>query len=164
MMDIKVIPFDSELWEKLPGAYGNMAQDINALIGDPDNEELAENVYQGINHQVSFYPAAYIAIPHLAVLLEKQIENGRTEWAEYCLFNIAVTIASDNRKARVFEPGTIIPSEVMANYRLCVKQLKKTAKRFYRANRKQLKHKFETTLAKLVYRGIVRPVYRIASM
>lgn len=164
MKEIRLVPLDSELWEKLPGAYGSMAEDIAALAAEPDSEKLAENVYLGMNHQMSFYPAVYIALPHLAQLLDRQIEAGKVEWAEYCLFNIAMTIASDNRKARVFEPGTVIPAEVKESYRLCVKELKKKAKAFYRANRRKLTHKGESFMAKLVYRGIVRPVYWIGSM
>jgi len=150
-------------WEKYHGAYGNMSDAVAALINNPDDKDIAEQVYQGINHQMSFYPAAYIVLPHLAELLDKKIAAGDVEWAEYCLFNIAMTIASDNIFARSKESKTKVQPAIRRNYKRCVKKLRRTAKRFYKANKGKLTHQSESKAAKLVFSGLGLPVYLFVS-
>ncbi len=161
--ELKSEPIGSQLWEKYKGAFGNMSAEMETLLSDPDNEENTEDVYQGINHQMSFYPAAYIVLPHLAELLEQRIGESKIEWVEYCLFNVAMTIASDNKRGRVIGKGEEATADVLKNYKLSVRRIKKTAKVFYRKNRKQLTHKSESSAAKLVFGGFGAIVYMIAS-
>ncbi|MBE6764358.1 MAG: hypothetical protein E7546_00560 [Ruminococcaceae bacterium] len=149
----------SENWDKYYGAYGNMSEDIKALINDPDDKDATEKVYQGINHQMSFYPAAYIVLPYLTDLLDRKIEAKDIEWAEYCLFNIAMTIASDNVFARDKEHKINMTSDIKGNYKRCVKKVRKTAKRFYRTYKDQLEHKSESNASRLVFYGFGLPVY-----
>lgn len=33
-MEIKLLPFDSELWEEYRGAYGNVCEEVKILMGD----------------------------------------------------------------------------------------------------------------------------------
>jgi len=160
--ELKCEPIGSGLWEKHKGAFGNMSGEMEILLSDPDNEKNTEEVYQGINHQMSFYPAAYIVMPHLAELLDHQISEGKIEWAEYCLFNAAMTIASDNKRGRIINKEEEATPDVMKNYRLSVRRIKKIAKAFYRKYGKQLTHKSESSAAKLVFSGFGAIVYLIA--
>lgn len=159
--DLILEPFDSERWTRYVGTFGNMSDAVRTLINDPDNKDNAENVYQGINHQMSFYPAAYIVIPYFAGLLEGKIKSGDVEWVEYCLFNIAMTIASDNRRGRIIEKGKEATKDIMKNYKCTVRGIKKTARQFYRKNRKKLTHKSESGAAKLVFHGFGALVYMV---
>ena len=95
-MDIKLEDLNSDQWEKHLGAYGNMSNVMSDFMKDPDDKELQESVYQGINHQMTFYSAVYLVMPYLVKLLEQKILSGDIEWAEYCLFNTGMTLASDN--------------------------------------------------------------------
>lgn len=146
-------------WEQYPGAFGNMAEVMADFLHSPDDEDLAEAVYEGINHQMSFYPAAYLAVPYLTQLLEQKIAAGDVEWAEYCLFQLGMTLASDNIATKWDIKRIGVAKEVQTNYQQYVKKLKKIAKQFYRANKKQLKHKQESFMAKWAIKGFRLLVY-----
>ena len=157
--EIKLESIGSEIWSKYKGAYGNMSEVMDVFMKEPDNEDAAEQVYQGINHQMLFYPAAYIVMPYLTKLLEGKIASGDIEWAEYCLFNIGMTIASDNCFARRKGKKIDVSADIKGNYRLCVKKLRRIAKRFYKENKMQLKHRSESGAAKLVFNGFGLLIY-----
>ena len=99
-MEIKLEDLNSDQWEKHSGAYGNMSNLMSDFMKDPDDKELQESVYQSINHQMTFYSAVYLVMPYLVKLLEQKILSGDIEWAEYCLFNVGMTFASDNMLTR----------------------------------------------------------------
>ena len=154
VMEIKLEDLNSNQWEKYLGAYGNMSNLMSDFMKDPDDKELQESVYQGINHQMTFYSAVY-----LVKLLEQKILSGDIEWAEYCLFNVGMTLASDNILARRGSRKSNVTKELKRNYRLCVKKLKKLARRFYKENKDKLKHKEESFMANLSFKGFRIFVY-----
>ena len=83
------IPYDSELWEQYPGAYGNVCEEVKIVMGDvmdvpsqskirgldlenKDDYEIAyDNLWQNLWHQMDFYEAMYIVMPYIAKLLEQ---------------------------------------------------------------------------------------------
>lgn len=146
-------------WEQYPGAFGNMAQAMADFLANPDDEDLAETVYEGINHQMTFYPAAYLAVPYLTQVLEQKIAAGDVEWAEYCLFQLGMALASDNFSTKRDIKKIDVTKEMQANYQQSVKKLKKIAKQFYKANKRQLKHKEESFMAKWAFEGFRLLVY-----
>ncbi len=153
-MEMQYLDFDDPQWAQYEGAYGNMSEAVRRLLEQPDDKELAECVYQGINHQMDFYSAAYLVLPYLVKLLEEQIAVEKVEWAEYCLFNIAMVIACDNfflRRSAVRYDKSLaqVPQELKQNYRTAIRKCRKTARRFYWKYRKQLTNKAEAIFAKL---------------
>ena len=157
--EIKLEKFDSKQWEKYYGAYGNMSELMTAFMENPDDKELQESVYQGINHQMTFYSAVYLVMPYLVNLLKRKLSSGDIEWVEYCLFNIGMTIASDNILTRKESRKGDATKELKRNYNLCLKELKKIAKQFYKENKNELKHKQESFMAKLAFKGFGLVVY-----
>ena len=162
-MEIKLEDLNSDQWEKHLGAYGNMSNLMSDFMKDPDDKELQESVYQGINHQMTFYSAVYLVMPYLVKLLEQKILSGDIEWVEYCLFNSGMTLASDNILARRGSRKVNVTKEITRNYRLCVKKLKKLASRFYKENKDKLKHKEESFMANLSFKGFRIFVYIIVT-
>ena len=90
--------FNSPLWESYRGAYGNIEDYLVILIGERDkapetfklrrlenvpktNYELAfDNLCENLWHQMSFYPATWLALPYLARLMEGWEREKDLEW------------------------------------------------------------------------------------
>ncbi|MCI9337519.1 MAG: hypothetical protein HFH93_08270 [Lachnospiraceae bacterium] len=90
--------FNSPLWEIYRGAYGNIEDYLVILIGERDkapetfklrrlenipktNYELAfDNLCENLWHQMSFYPATWLALPYLARLMEGWEREKDLEW------------------------------------------------------------------------------------
>lgn len=159
MQEIAFVALDAEKWERYPGAFGNLSEAIEDFLNAPDDKDLAETVYEGINHQMSFYPAAYPAVPYLTHLLEQKIALGDIEWAEYCLFQLGMTLASDNFVTRRDIKQIDVEKEIQIHYQQCTKKLKTIAKQFYKAYKNQLKHQQESFMAHLAIKGFRLLVY-----
>ncbi len=90
--------FNSPLWESYRGAYGNIEDYLVILIGERDkapetfklrrlenvpktNYELAfDNLCENLWHQMSFYPATWLALPYLARLMEGWEREKDLKW------------------------------------------------------------------------------------
>ena len=90
--------FNSPLWESYRGAYGNVEDYLVILMGERDkapetfklrrlenvpktNYELAfDNLCENLWHQMSFYPATWLALPYLARLMEGWEKEKDLEW------------------------------------------------------------------------------------
>lgn len=90
--------FNSPLWENYRGAYGNIEDYLVILMGERDkapetfklrrlenipktNYELAfDNLCENLWHQMSFYPATWLALPYLARLMEGWEKERDLEW------------------------------------------------------------------------------------
>lgn len=150
---------NSERWEKYVGAYGNIQGFLEKFVNDPDNKDMAENVYQSLNHQMTFYPANYLVIPYLVEMLEKKMASDDVKWVEYCLFNVGMTLASKNIVTRHEYSGFKPDKDVKKAYRKSLKKLKKLSNYFYKIYKGQLTHKSESLAARLCIKGIRLPVY-----
>lgn len=78
---IETASLNSELWDIYKGAYGNITEDLKGLLipepdvpeneksfdvsGDSDYMISFDNIWQQLGHQMSFYPALYLALPYL---------------------------------------------------------------------------------------------------
>jgi len=89
---------DSLLWESYRGAYGNVSEYLVILTGEREaapetfklrrlekvpktNYELAfDNLCENLWHQMSFYPATWLALPYLARFMESWEKEKDTEW------------------------------------------------------------------------------------
>ena len=93
-MDIKLTPYDSKLWDTYRGAYGNVCEIVQIIMGDlapspnplklrrldPEDKDnyriVCDNLFENLTHQLSFYQATYLVMPYMVKLLEqKNAEN-----------------------------------------------------------------------------------------
>ena len=91
----------SPLWDAYGGAYGNVAEYVSILMGDRESapetfklrrlenipktryETAFDNLTENLWHQMSFYPATWLALPYLAKLMEQWEREQDVKW----LFN-----------------------------------------------------------------------------
>ena len=150
---------NSDRWEKYVGGYGNIQGFLEKFVNDPDNKNIAEDVYQSLNHQMGFYPANYLVIPYLVEMMEKKMASDDVEWVEYCLFNIGMALASKNVLTRHEYSRFEIDKDVKKAYRMSIKKLKKLSNYFFMTHKGKLTHKSESLAARLCIKGIRLPVY-----
>ena len=105
--------FNSPLWEIYKGAYGNIEDYLVILMGERDrapetfklrrlenvlktNYELAfDNLCENLWHQMSFYPATWLALPYLARLMEGWEKEKDLEWMFQCIMAAGSILATD---------------------------------------------------------------------
>lgn len=104
---------DSPLWETYRGAYGNVSEYLGILAGERDaapetfkirrletapktNYELAfDNLCENLWHQMSFYPATWLAVPYLARLMESWERDQDLEWMFQGILAVGSCLATD---------------------------------------------------------------------
>lgn len=105
--------FDSTLWETYTGAYGDVKEYLTILMGEREdapetfklrrldralktNYELAfDNLCENLWHQMSFYPATWLAVPYLARLMEKWEKENDAEWMLRGILAVGSCLATD---------------------------------------------------------------------
>lgn len=105
--------FDSILWEDYKGAYGDVREYLVILMGEREkapetfklrrleavpktNYELAfDNLCENLWHQMSFYPATWLAIPYLARLMEGWEKEGDIKWLFQGILAAGSCLATD---------------------------------------------------------------------
>lgn len=144
-------PLDSELWDRYPGAYGSVSGEIACLMGesavpleklrrlDPeekDQERLAfDNLCEGLSHQMSFYPALYLALPYMVKLLGRKA--GDYDWQLEIFSEIGICLATD--VAWENEGRTEVPADILESFREAAAVLAERAERFLKEQRKKLR-------------------------
>lgn len=112
-MDIKLTPYNSELWETFRGAYGNVCEEVKIIMGDleppqnflklrrldpeeKDSYRIAfDNLCENITHQLSFYDATYIVMPYMMKLLEKKEAEKDFDWQFTIICEMGICLATD---------------------------------------------------------------------
>lgn len=105
--------FNSPLWESYKGAYGNIEDYLVILMGEREkapetfklrrlenilktNYELAfDNLCENLWHQMSFYPATWLALPYLARLMEGWEKEKDLEWMFQGILAAGAFLATD---------------------------------------------------------------------
>lgn len=170
--ELNLVPTDSRLWETFGGAYGNVVNDIRLLTGDEkelddwdmalldrrehrqgkkedinDIESIAlENLFESLAHQMTFYPAIYLAMPYLVKLLEKRIAQNDFEGTISLITDMGLLIAIDvpdsscsDREEAEDKDQKETEDEVMDNYNLSILKLKEITKRFLEQHLEEIK-------------------------
>lgn len=104
---------DSALWEIYKGAYGDVREYMTILMGKREdahetfklrrldnapktNYELAfDNLCENLWHQMSFYPATWLAVPYLARLMEGWEKENDAEWMFQGILAVGTCLATD---------------------------------------------------------------------
>ena len=153
-MEIKCVPLDSQLWDEFRGAYGNVSEEVKIVMGyckdiapqqklrrlEPDRKsdyEIAfDNLCENLWHQMSFYPATYLALPYLVCLLQKKAEENDFKWQLRLISAIGAVLATD-----VWKDGDCCDDEILENYKnsiACVKEITMTFVKEYAISLKVL--------------------------
>ena len=164
--ELKLTPFDSELWEICRGAYGNVVNDVKLLTGDEkelDDWDMAlldrrqcrqgkkedmeniekiarENLMEGLMHQMTFYEATYLAMPYLVHILEKKQDDDVEEQIAYITdmgFLVSTDVPDDTY--RDTSGAADETGEVMENYHLSLLKLQEFTKRFLEKHLEEIK-------------------------
>ncbi|HIR57955.1 MAG TPA: hypothetical protein IAA54_09825 [Candidatus Gallacutalibacter pullicola] len=153
-MEMKLVPFDSDLWDIYTGAYGSVRTEVKILMGHkktapPSGEKLRrlsaqekgdyqiafDNLCENLWHQTSFYNALYLVMPYMVTLLEQKESEHDFDWQLAIISAMGICLASApdwNEESRI-EPGDLLES-----YRLSVKKLKEKTKVFLSSHLDQI--------------------------
>lgn len=144
----ETINFNSDLWDKLHGAYGNILDDIEPLADkDPEVPEsdkdvfgtscesdymiALDNVFCTLSHQMSFYPATYIALPYLANAFNYWYEKDDFIMQVWFLVNTGIIVSTDieyNTHYEDIEPiKESLPANVIDSYQKSILFFKEKA-------------------------------------
>ena len=77
-MELSLASLDSELWKRYSSAYGDISPGISKLLDasleDGERREILEEIFEAVSHQMSFYPAFWLALPYLDQELDREKE------------------------------------------------------------------------------------------
>lgn len=120
-------PFDSTVWSvvRMASNCEDLGQRIQAALDGRDQEEI-EIIFENVTHQMSFYSATYLVLPHMVKLLEEVLEEGDTDYAFYLIFNLGICLATDTPGNRFEE----IDSPVLKDYNAAARKLAGLTKRY----------------------------------
>lgn len=153
---LKPVEFTSKLWERYRGAYGDVREDVAFLFCPkdliPDTEKLRrldfqekdsyeiifDNLSENLTHQLSFYDAAYLAMPYLVLLLELKRQENDFDW-EMKVISLAGDILSTDSMCCKGEEEAAAEKEVSDSYERSVAILKEMTKDFLDKNMDGLK-------------------------
>lgn len=147
------VSYDSDLWNQLKGAYGNVCDDVRILYEEKEDIEMPmrlnrmdktkktayrvtfDNLCENLSHQLDFYEATYLVIPYMAKLLEKKMQKNDAEWQILIISGIGLSLISDTRKNRT----KTADKEIIRNYKKSLRYFKRLVKRCCKKNRKYIK-------------------------
>lgn len=142
--NIHCIGYDSPLWDKYKGAYGNVVEYIQMLMGDKEivsqqrinridqsqkseTDIVLQNLFENLWHQMSFYNATYLAIPYLVKLLDDKEKNHDFQGQLNLISEIGVCLMCDIPSLH-YEP--IDNEEILQNYEKSVLLIQEKTKLF----------------------------------
>lgn len=114
-----VEPFDSTVWEVVSMAGRiDLGAELKAAIETRDWQNI-QDIFENITHQMTFYTAVYVVLPHMVQLLEQVMEEGDLEHAHMLIWNLGICLATDIPGNRMGEPD----SPLMDDYQAAAKKL-----------------------------------------
>lgn len=164
-MDIKLTPYDSELWDTYRGAYGNVCEIVQVIMGDlepspnplklrrldPEDKDnyriVFDNLFENLTHQLSFYEATYLVMPYMVNLLEQKKAENNFDWQLVIICEMGICLATDIPNNISFE---IKNEEIMENYKASVALFKEQTKQFLNEHMEQLQSLDDNTKSMFV--------------
>lgn len=139
---IETASLNSELWDIYKGAYGNITEDLKGLLipepdvpeneksfdvsGDSDYMISFDNIWQQLGHQMSFYPALYLALPYLTKIYSYWRGKDDFKMQILILTNAGITLSSDIPYNH-YNSEDKVPEDIMDNYQKSIFIFKKEA-------------------------------------
>ena len=88
-------PFESTVWDVVQMASQmDLGTTLQAAIKNRDWDEIGI-IFDNITHQMTFYSATYVVVPHMVRLLEQVLEEKDVEHAHLLIFNLGICLATD---------------------------------------------------------------------
>lgn len=149
--------FNSELWEQLHGAYGNVKEDVLPLMVQepevPESEKVLnadykceymvafDNICQQLYHQMTFYDASYIVLPYLVKAFNYWYEKDDFAMQVLFLVNAGIIVSTDNPFSNPHSEDIIknIPESLMESYHKSILFFKEKAEELLLNKRDMLK-------------------------
>ena len=103
-------------------------------------EIIFDNLWENLTHQLSLYPAIYLAVPYLVMLLEKKKREGKADWEFKIISVLGDILATDIIACGGGQQGEL-PEQVWESYQKSVKRLQKMTKEYLVRNKEALKNK-----------------------
>lgn len=130
---IKLVDWDSPLWDEYESAYGDVKEVLQVLMGEDEMEyELAfEEVCENIHHQLTFYPAMYLVIPYFLKRLDETQDIG---YQVDIIIEVGLVMTLENRWEH--EP---VDAEVMESYLESIERIKEITKKLVKNNLEVIK-------------------------
>ncbi len=157
------VEFSSGLWEVYRGAYGDIREDVAFLFCPKellpemgrirrldfeekgDDQVVFDNLCENLSHQLSFYEAAYLALPYLVLFLEKKRREGDFKWQMEIIMETGVIMSTDFPENHG-EWEESVPEDILESYRLAKELFKEMTKEFIWKNMDLLKKEEQAKL------------------
>lgn len=119
-------PFDSAVWDVVRKAsLIDLRTTLQEAVKDRNWEDI-DIIFQDITHQMTFYSATYVVLPHMVRLLEQVLEEGDVEHAQMLIFNLGVCLATDIPGNRFEE----VDSPILDDYNAAAQKLAGLTKQY----------------------------------
>ncbi len=164
-MDIKLTPYDSKLWDVYRGAYGNVCEMVQVVMGDlepssnplklrrldPEDKDnyriVFDNLCENLTHQLSFYDATYLVMPYMVKLLEKKKTENDFDWQLTIICEMGICLATDIPTNMDFE---IKNEDIIESYKTSVDLFIEQTKQFLNEHMEQLQSLDDNTKSMFV--------------
>lgn len=126
-IEFETEPFTSTAWDVVQMAS---RIDLKVKLQEAVNNREWENIdiiFQNITHQMTFYSATYLVLPHMVRLLEQVLEEGDAENAFLLIFNLGICLATDIPANHSKEED----SPLLADYNAASQKLAGLTKRYF---------------------------------
>lgn len=94
-IEFRTEPFDSTVWDVVQMASQmDLKTRLQEAINHRDWDDI-DNIFQNITHQMTFYSATYVVLPHMVRLLEQVMEDDDLEHAHLLIYNLGICLMTD---------------------------------------------------------------------
>ncbi len=139
--NIELTDLNSELWSKYKSAYGMVWDEVKAITdelegnGNDEFEDIFDNLYEKLTHQMSFYNASYLAFPYMLKLLDKKTDEQDFDWQLKLISTMGIIVATDIENMHDAED---IDESLKENFNKCITILVEKTKKFILENIEQI--------------------------
>ena len=137
-MELSLASLDTELWKRYSSAYGDISPGISKLLDasleDGERREVLEEIFEAVSHQMSFYPALWLALPYLVQELDREKEF---EEQVFLIGEIGCCLATDFPANRELYPAP--EKEVEEAYAGAKEMLREMVQSFFRGQLEALR-------------------------
>ena len=121
-----LLDLNDELWTSMKGAYGMVLDTFKDFQKGEKSErnEILEDLYESISHQMSFYKATYIVLPHL---IKELLNSDDVKWQITLISHIGIVVSTYNEFNNCKDG---VDESIIENFENALKDLIKFTKNF----------------------------------
>lgn len=148
--EFDIEPFDSAAWYFAETSYKmDLENRLKTALEDENRDEI-EIIFESLTHQMSFYSATYIVLPHMVRLLEQMIEKGDFVYGANLILNLGVCLATDIFENNFKETNI----HIIENYNAAVQKLVGLTKRYINMYIDEI-HKMNEEQKHMLFTGVL---------